>query len=149
MARARTTADRDPSRAFASLRGVLEDIERPAVGEGLGSGLADWASARRIRDQIEQPVIEAALLVADLGSAQGPDGHVDAVWALDQALKACPTNEAVIRAAMRLDAHRGDRAAANGRWTALVTELGRDDLEPEPETTQLRRDIMSAGQPIG
>jgi hypothetical protein len=32
---------------------------------------------------------------------------------------------------------------------ALATDLTSDDLEPEPETTELRTQLMSAGQRIG
>jgi DNA-binding SARP family transcriptional activator len=50
---------------------------------------------------------------------------------------------------MQLHTHAGDRDRANHRYRALATQLARDDLEPEPETTDLRRQIMRADQRIG
>lgn len=150
LAHARATADREPSDALAALRPVLADIEAPAFRDGhLGRGLAEWAAAHRITDQVEQPLIEAALLAADIAIGQGPDGHADALWAIDRALRACPTNEALVRAAMQLHARTGDRDTANCRYIELATRLARDEIEPEPETTELRHQIMRANQQIG
>jgi hypothetical protein len=47
------------------------------------------------------------------------------------------TNEALTCAAMRLEAGRC-RDAANNRHLALASALMRDELEPEPQTTELR-----------
>lgn len=150
LAYARATGDGHPDSALAALRTALVGVEAPAFrGRRLGSGLADWAAANRITDKIEQPLIESALLAADLWKRQGPDGLTQALWAIDQALNACPTNEALIRAAMQLDAHRGHSEAVNSRFTALAAQLARDDLEPEPETTELRNDLLGIGHRIG
>ena len=133
-----------PDLAVAVLQPHLAALQSPAFRDDHpGAGLAEWAAANRIFDQIEQPVIEAALLYASVHEAQGPDGLNEALWALDQALKACPTNEALIRAAMELEVRTGDRAGAQHRYVALATELARDDLEPEPETTELHKRITT------
>jgi hypothetical protein len=50
---------------------------------------------------------------------------------------------------MTVDARLGHREAAQNRYLALATRLALDDLEPEPETTELRAEIMSPRYRIG
>lgn len=105
--------------------------------------------ANRVTDRIQQPISEAALLAADLYTSEGPEGRPNARWVIDQALKACPDNEALTRTAMQLGALSGHREAAHSRYLALARSLARDDLEPEPETTAIHREIISPGDQIG
>lgn len=149
LAKARGNVDNDPEAALALLQAALADIEAPAFrADHMGAGLAEWAAANRIVDRIQQPVIEAALLAADLATRH-PDHTDTALSALDAGLLACPANEALTRAAMRLEADAGRHDAANSRYQALATDLIRDDLEPEAETTDLQTQLMSPGQRIG
>lgn len=140
----------DPDAALAALRSALEHIQAPAFQEGhQGDGLAEWANAYRITDRAEQAVIDAALIAVDLLRNRGAEAIPDAQDLVDRALRACPTNEALIRAAMELDARTGHRDAAQARYKALATRLELDDLEPEAETTDLRAEIMSPNYRIG
>jgi hypothetical protein len=50
---------------------------------------------------------------------------------------------------MQLDALNGRPNAAHSRYIALASNLARDELEPEPETTALHREIVSRGDQIG
>lgn len=130
------------------LRPHLVRIKGPAFhSDALGRGLADWADAHRITAQVEKPLIGAALLLAE--HANGDRSRIPAaLWAIDQALIACPTNETLTRAAMTLHAQAGDRFNADSRYRALLAQLGPHDLDPEPETEALRRYIMH-DRPIG
>lgn len=128
-----------------STKARADQLEAPAFRDDhLGSGLAEWAAANRVHDRIELPVINAALLAAALHEKCG--NPTDAIRVLDQALKVCPTNEALTRAAMVLEAKAGDREAALRRYHALATVLARDELEPEPDTSELRKKIMTTDQ---
>lgn len=89
------------------------------------------------------------MLAADHYASLGPAGWASARWIIDQALKACPNNEALTRTAMQLDALSGHREGAHRRYIALAQRLALDELEPEPETTALHRDITSSGDQIG
>jgi len=97
-------------------------------------------------DRVKQPVIDAALLVAKLSTDRGPDGYEDALWAVDQGLFACPVNEALVRAAMEIEARLGSPEAVNARYLTLAAKLARDELEPEPETMDLRA-RLGGGKP--
>lgn len=135
LAHARATMD---ASAFEALVSALQHVDAAAFREGhMGAGLAEWGSAHRVIDQVEQTLIEAALLTADRLRAGGPESIPDAKQVVDVALRACPVNEALVRAAMELDAATGDRDAALARYAALTTRLGLDDLEPESETSAL------------
>jgi DNA-binding SARP family transcriptional activator len=150
LAHAQAAADERPHDAAERLRQRLATIELPAFHRtSAGAGLTDWANAKRIIDRVQQPVIEAALLAADLYTNQGPDGLPNATLAIDQALKACPDNEALTRAAMHLDALAGHPNAAHSRYVTLARNLARDELEPEPETTALHREIVSRDDHVG
>ena len=128
-----------PDVAIDVLRGQLARIETVAFRSGhLGQGLAEWAAAYRVVDRVEQPVIDASLLVAKLSTDRGPDGYEEALWAVDQGLFACPVNEALVRAAMEIEARLGSTDAVNARYLTLAAKLARDELEPEPETIDLR-----------
>ncbi|HEY8546854.1 MAG TPA: LysM peptidoglycan-binding domain-containing protein [Acidimicrobiales bacterium] len=128
-----------PDVAIDVLRNQLARIETVAFRSGhLGQGLAEWAAAYRVVDRVEQPVIDAALLVAKLSTDRGPDGYEEALWAVDQGLFACPVNEALVRAAMEIEARLGSTEAVNARYLTLAARLARDELEPEPETIDLR-----------
>jgi len=143
LAHAQATANERPHDAAELLRQQLATIELPAFDRtSAATGLADWAHAKRVTDRVQQPVIEAALLAADLYTAQGPEGRAPALWAIEQALKACPDNEALTRTAMQLDALTGHRDTAHNRYIALTQHLARDELEPEPETTETHHEIM-------
>lgn len=148
---ARTVADTAPDLAIAALRPHLEHIETKAFRDHhLGAGLAEWANAHRVIDRVEQTVIEAALLAAQLYTTRPDDTDLDSArWAIDQALNACPTNEALTRAAMELEAQAGHPDAATRRYHALNTHLIRDDLEPEDETVDLHRRITRPDDQIG
>jgi hypothetical protein len=147
---AQTTAQHAPHLALDALRPQLDDIRAAVFRSGhLGSGLANWAAAYRVLDRAEQSVIDAALLAAELLSDQGLHGLADAMWAIDHGLRACPTNEALVRAGMHPDARSGHREAAQHRYDALATQLARDELEPEPETTDLFNQIMRPNYRIG
>jgi DNA-binding SARP family transcriptional activator len=147
---ARALAETDPRTSVELLRRHLARIEAPAFrSDHLGQGLAEWAAAYRIRDRVDEVVVTAGLLAADLDAARGPQGLPDALWAVDQALLASRTNEALVRAGMELEARLGNRDAANHRYTALTTQLSLDDLEPEPETIKLRNRIMSSSYKVG
>ena len=136
-----------PDVALAVLRGHLARIEAVAFRSShLGQGLAEWAAAYRVVDRVEQPVIDAALLVAKLSTDRGPDGYEDALWAVDQGLFACPVNEALVRAAMEIEARLGSPEAVNARYLTLAAKLARDELEPEPETMDLRA-RLGGGKP--
>lgn len=140
----------DPAAAVAALRQPLERIDAEAFRpDHLGHGISEWAAAYRIADRVEQPVIEAALLAVDLLTDTGAAGIPEAQQLLDHALRACPTNEALIRAAMQLDARTGHRDTAQTRYQALATRLAQDDLEPEEATTTLRTEIMAPTYRIG
>lgn len=136
---AHSIAQMYPDVAIDILRGQLAQIETVAFRSGhLGQGLAEWAAAYRVVDRVEQPVIDAALLVAKLSTDRGPDGYDEALWAVDQGLFACPVNEALVRAAMEIEARLGSTDAVNARYLTLAAKLARDELEPEPETIDLR-----------
>jgi nucleoid-associated protein YgaU/DNA-binding SARP family transcriptional activator len=136
----------DPDLAADLLRRHLSGIEAVAFRSGaLGQGLAEWAAAYRVIDRVEQPVIDAALLMAKLCTSRGPEAYGEALWAVDQGLNACPVNEALVRAAMELEAVMGSPEAANGRYQTLATKLARDELEPEDETSDLRARLRRSG----
>lgn len=136
---ARLAANLDPDAAADVLRRHLATIETVAFRGGhLGQGLMEWASAYRIVDAVEQPVVEASLLLARLSCERGRSGYYDALWAIDQGLRACPFNEALVRMAMEIEALLGNTDAVNHRYLMLATRLARDELEPEPETSDLR-----------
>jgi nucleoid-associated protein YgaU len=144
LAHAQAIAEDKPHEAAELLRQRLATIERPAFNEqSAGAGIADWADAKRITGAVQQPVIEAGLFAADLYVSQGPTGRPQARWVVDQALNACPDNEALTRTAMQLDALSGHLDAAHSRYVALAQRLARDELEPEPETTDVHREIVS------
>lgn len=148
LAYARTA--NDPDAALDALRPALERIERPPFRQGhMGGGLAEWATAHRITDRAEHTVVDAALLAAELLHPQGPAGITQAQHLVERALRACQTNEALIRAAMQLDAHQGHHEAAHARYDGLVARLQRDDLEPEADTTALRAKITKPSYRIG
>lgn len=136
---ARTVANRSPDTAVEVLRAHLQAIEAVAFRSGcLGQGLMEWAAAYRVVDAVEQPVVEAALLMSRLSCERGRSGYFDALWAIDQGLRACPYNEALVRMAMEIEALLGNTEAVNHRYLTLATRLARDELEPEPETSELR-----------
>lgn len=136
---ARTVANRSPNAAVDVLRAHLQAIEAVAFRNGsLGQGLMEWAAAYRVVDAVEQPVVEAALLMSRLSCERGRSGYFDALWAIDQGLRACPYNEALVRMAMEIEALLGNTDAVNHRYLTLATRLARDELEPEPETSELR-----------
>jgi DNA-binding SARP family transcriptional activator len=136
---AHATAAQDPETAVEVLRVHLDGIEAVAFRSGaMGQGLAEWAAAYRVIDRVEQPVIDAALLVAKLRTEAGPDGYEEALWAVEQGLIACPVNEALVRAAMEIEARMGSTEGVNNRYLTLATTLARDELEPEVETSDLR-----------
>lgn len=140
---ARQVAGLAPTKALAPLAAQLDRIESPAFQPGCpGQGLAEWASASSIYDGIAQAVVEAAQLAADLHCRTGsPSGAVSAV---NKGLRACPHNEALVRAGMQRDAQAGHRDAAHHRYTALVTCLQRDNLTPDPDTTALHNQLMDS-----
>lgn len=147
---ARSAAMKSPDIALAVIEPHLARLEAPAFREGRpGGGLVEWAAANRIFDEIELPVINAALLVDGIHEQRGAQGHPDALRALDQALRVCPTNEALIRAAMEREANLGNREGALRRYDALASQLGRDELEPEPDTTALIKRIRTTDPRIG
>jgi hypothetical protein len=146
LAHAQVLAEDQPDKAAELLRQRLATIEAAAFHEdSAGAGLADWAGANRVIDRVQQPIIDAALLAADLYTSQGPQGRPNARFVIDQALNACPNNEALTRTGMQLDALSGHREAAHSRYIALARNLARDELEPEPETTDVHREIMRPG----
>lgn len=136
---ARAVANRQPSAAVDTLRAHLGAIEAVAFRNShLGQGLMEWAAAYRVVDMVEQPVVEAALLMSRLSCERGRSGYFDALWAIDQGLRACPFNEALVRVAMEIEALLGNVDAVNHRYLTLATKLARDELEPEPDTSELR-----------
>jgi len=136
----------DADLAVDLLRAHLSQIEAVAFRSGaLGQGLTEWAAAYRVIDRVEQPVIDGALFMAKLCTARGQEAYGEALWAVDQGLKACPVNEALVRAAMELEAWLGSPEAANGRYQNLAHRLASDELEPEPETSELRARLRRAG----
>jgi nucleoid-associated protein YgaU len=147
---ARAVADTAADLALAALQPHLATIRaKPFRDRHLGSGLAEWAAASRLLDQIEEAVIDAALVASRLhttGNGHGPD---NALPVIDQALTACPTNELLVRTAMELETQAGRAHAAERRYQALAVDLARDDLEPEDETTELRRRLTSRRRRIG
>jgi DNA-binding SARP family transcriptional activator len=144
---AHRVAAADADLAVDLLRVHLAQVEAVAFRSGaLGQGLTEWASAYRVIDRVEQPVIDAALLMVKLCTSRGPEAYGEALWAVDQALKACPVNEALVRAAMELEAWLGSPEAANGRYQNLAHRLASDELEPEPETDELRARIRQSGR---
>jgi DNA-binding SARP family transcriptional activator len=137
----------DPEGAVQLLRQHLSRVEAVAFRSNtLGQGLAEWAAAYRVIDRVEQPVIDAGLLVAKLCTEAGGDRYPEALWAVDQALLACPINEALVRAAMEIEARLGSTDAVNHRYLNLATKLARDELEPEPETSDLRARLGARGR---
>lgn len=144
---AHRVASTDPDLAVDLLRAHLSQIEAVAFRSGaLGQGLTEWASAYRVIDRVEQPVIDASLLMAKLCTGRGTEAFGEALWAVDQGLKACPVNEALVRAAMELEAWLGSPEAANGRYQNLAHRLASDELEPEPETNELRARLRRSGR---
>jgi DNA-binding SARP family transcriptional activator len=140
----------NPTAALAALREPLQRIETEAFRpDHMGHGISEWAAAYRIVDRVEQPVIDATLLAVELLADAGAAGIPEAQRLLDYALRACPTNEALTRAAMLLDARAGHREAAQARYQALATRLAQDDLEPEEATVALRAEIMAPTYRIG
>lgn len=61
----------------------------------MGGGLAGWAAASRAIDQVQQPVIEAALLAAELATHRDPNDTDAALSAIEAGLRVCPTDEAL------------------------------------------------------
>ncbi|HEV7762060.1 MAG TPA: hypothetical protein VGO78_23790, partial [Acidimicrobiales bacterium] len=144
---AHAVATQDPDAAVELLRLHLARIEAVAFrSSALGQGLAEWAAAYRVIDRVEQPVIDAALLDAKLCTDRGSAGYSEALWAIDQGLNACPVNEALVRAAMEIEARLGSTDAVNHRYLTLATKLARDELEPEAETSKLRARLGAAGR---
>lgn len=147
---ARAVADTATDLALAALQPHLATIQaKPFRDHHLGAGLAEWAAASRVLDQIEETVIESALLAARLhatGNGHGPDNALSVV---NQALNACPTNELLVRTAIEIETQAGRPGAAERRYQALATDLARDELEPEDETTDLRRRLTSQRRRIG
>lgn len=136
---AQMVANHSPEAAVEVLRPHLAGIESVAFRSGhLGQGLMEWGAAYRVIDAVELPVIEAALLFARLACERGRAGYFDALWGVDQGLRACPYNEALVRVAMEIEALLGNSDAVNHRYLSLATKLARDELEPEPETSELR-----------
>jgi DNA-binding SARP family transcriptional activator len=145
---AHAIAGQEPDTAIELLRLHLARVENVAFrSSALGQGLAEWAAAYRVIDRVEQPVIDAALLDAKLLTDKGPDGYREALWAIDQGINACPVNEALVRAAMEIEARLGSTDAVNHRYLTLATKLARDELEPEAETSRLRARLGAASRP--
>jgi DNA-binding SARP family transcriptional activator len=143
---AHAVAGQEPDAAIELLRLHLARVEAVAFrSSALGQGLAEWAAAYRVIDRVEQPVIDASLLDAKLLTDKGPEGYREALWAIDQGLNACPVNEALVRAAMEIEARLGSTDAVNHRYLTLATKLARDELEPEAETSRLRSRLGAGG----
>lgn len=130
----------DGERIADILMPLLRSIEGPPFQTGwLGQGIAEWASANRVVDRAEQAVVEAALLLASTTESEASLAR--ASEAIEHALHACPNNESLVRAAMQVDYRGGHRDQALRRYKALVTALEVDGLEPDNDTTQLRREL--------
>ena len=126
---------------------ALADLYRGPFLDGLDTSTAEferWVSQERQRLAMmaEQLVCTAAISVL-------PPGDSEAALQLGQRLLAeDPTLESVYRATMRLYRTRGDRVAALKTYATcretLRNELG---VEPDHETEQLYRDILTDGTP--
>ena len=124
---------------------ALADLYRGPFLDGLDTSTAEferWVSQERQRLAMmaEQLVCTAAISVL-------PPGDSEAALQLGQQLLAeDPTLESVYRATMRLYRTRGDRVVALKTYTTcretLRNELG---VEPDHETEQLYRDILTDG----
>ena len=101
---------------------------------------SEWAEDRRelLRG------LRLALLIhqADLCAAQG--NVPQAMAALQEVLRADPCHEGAARALIRQQATAGRRTDAMATFKRLAESLRRDlDLEPEPETQALYRDLLA------
>ena len=98
-----------------------------------------WLDVRR--SDLRQAFRALALDLAQW--AEQPAERERARAALQQALAGDPADEELHRALMRLAAQAGDRAAALSQYALLERTLRSDlALEPDPQSQQLRRDIL-------
>lgn len=147
---ARRAAPTHPDEALDVLRDLLDQVRAIPWRTGYaGQGISAWAWAHRVYDKVEQTLIDAAVLAADLSAGRGAEGLPEAIHLLDCAARACPTNEPLVRAAMTYEARLGHRDAVNYRYIALAQRLAADELEPDEETVRLRASLLERNQRLG
>ncbi len=129
---ARLAAAGELVRAAALYRGeLLEGVSLP------NSGFADWLLVERTRLQ--------DLAVGVLARLLGTQSGEVAIETAERLLQLDPTREEAHRALMRLYAARGDRSQALRQYQTCRDVLQRDlDVEPEPETERLYKEIQSS-----
>ena len=135
-----------------SADGTPETLKRAAgLYEGelmLGIGVRESAFEDHLRSERERLRARAVGVLTRLLEHQVQRGPVDAATETALRLLAMdPTQESVHRALMKLHARSGRRAAALRQYQECVEVLQRElDVEPEPATRQLYRDILAASQ---
>jgi TolB-like protein/DNA-binding SARP family transcriptional activator len=129
---ARLAAAGELEKAAALYRGeLLEGVSLP------DSGFADWLLVERTRLHDLAVGVFARLL-------ETQDGGVGVATA-ERLLQLDPTREELHRALMQLYAARGDRSQALRQYQICRDILNRDlDVEPEPETERLYKEIQSS-----
>lgn len=105
-----------------------------------------YSWAEPTRERLRAAFVDASTRLADLLSTR--EAHQEALAVLDRAQQADPVCEDVCRRAMLAEADLGRRGAALARYRKLEAILDAElDVEPDPETEALARQLHQHGAP--
>lgn len=132
--------NRDPDQAQENLREALTLYE----GEFCDDTYYEWA--RPVRERYRALFVRACGRLAEVLSSQ--ERHEEALGFLERAIEIEPLCEDLWRRAMLAEAALGRSAAAVDRYNRLKSMLaGELEVEPDPETQRIRRQLEVSQRP--